>query len=101
MGRAHLKTPYSGRITIRIRSHKYNLTTVATHATHLYQLLEPVMEKKSVFMFLTDGGPDFNPSHLANALFYYRLFKKLNADILGVMTYAARYSAINPAEHLW
>ena len=52
-------------------------------------------------MFLADGGPDFNPSHLVNALFYYRLFKKLDADILDVMTYAARYSAFNPIEHLW
>ena len=51
-------------------------------------------------MFLVDGGPDFNPSHLANALLCCRLFKKLNAYILDLMTYAARYSAFNPVEHL-
>ena len=33
--------------------------------------------------------------------FNYRLFKKLDADILGVMTYAARYLAFNPIEHCW
>jgi hypothetical protein len=44
-------------------------------------------------MFLSDGGPDFNPSHLVNSLLFYRLFKKIDADILDVMTYAAHYSA--------
>ena len=52
-------------------------------------------------MFLSDGGPDFNPSHLAKRLFYYRLFKELDADIFGVITFAARYSAYSPIEHLW
>ena len=52
-------------------------------------------------MFLANGGPDFNPSHIANDLFYYRLFKKLDADILVVMIYAARYSAFNPIEYCW
>ena len=52
-------------------------------------------------MFLPDGGSDFNPSCLANSLFYYRLFKELDADIFGVMTFAVRYSAYNPIEHLW
>lgn len=101
VGRAHLRTPYSGTANVYIRSHKYNATSVATHVTDLYEMLEPVREKKSTFMFLADGGPDFNPSHIANQLFYYRLFKKLDADILTVMTYAARYSAFNPIEHLW
>ena len=84
-----------------IRSHKYNSTSVATHVTDLYKMLEPIRGNKSVFMFLGDGGPDFNPSHIVNGLFYYRLFKKLDADILSVMTYAARYSAFNPIEQLW
>ncbi|CAB4044267.1 PREDICTED: uncharacterized protein LOC105443326 [Paramuricea clavata] len=101
VGRAHLKTPYSGTANVYIRSHKYNATSVATHVTDLYEMLDPIREEKSVLMFLADGGPDFNPSHIANELFYYRLFRKLDADILTVMTYAARYSAFNPIEHLW
>ena len=101
VGRVHMKTPYSGEANVVIRSHKYNATSIATHVTNLYEMLKPIKETKSVFMFLSDGGPDFNPAHIANELFYYRLFKELNADILGVMTYAARYSAFNPIEHLW
>ena len=47
-------------------------------------------------MFLFDGGPDFNLSNLANSLFYYQLFRELNADIFGVMTFAVKYSAYHP-----
>ena len=48
-------------------------------------------------MFLADWGPDFNPSHIANNLFYWFL-KQFDADILAVMTYTACYSAFNPIE---
>ena len=57
--------------------------------------------KKSGFMVLSDGGPDFNPSSVLNELYFYRLFKKLQLDLFTVFTYAARYSAFNPVEHLW
>ena len=93
--------PYSGEANVVIRSHKYNATSIATHLTHLYEILKTINETKSVFMFLSDGGPDFNPAHIGNKLFYYRLFKELNADILGVLTNAARNSAFNRIEHLW
>ena len=101
LGRLHLDTPYSGPTRLMIRSHKYNSTTVATHVTDLYNILKPCKDEKSIYMFLANEGPDFNPSHIANSLFYYRLFKKLDADMLDFMTYAARYSAFNPIEHCW
>ena len=101
LGRLHFDTPYSGPVHLMIRSHKYNSTTAASHVTDLYNILKHHKDNKSIYMFLADGGPDFNPSHLANSLFYYRLFKKLDADILDVLTYAARYSAFNPIEHCW
>ena len=99
LDRLHLDTTYSGHCHLRIRSHKYNSTTAATIITDLYDILAHHKQTKSVYMFLADGGPDFNPYHIANDLFYYRLFKKLDADILAVMAYAARYSAFNPVEH--
>ena len=34
-------------------------------------------------------------------LFYYRLFKELDYDMLSVSTYTARYSAYNPIERAW
>ena len=35
LGRLHLDTPYSGPTQLKIRSHKYNPTTAATHITDL------------------------------------------------------------------
>ena len=52
-------------------SHKYNSTTAATRVTDLYNILEQYKDEKSIFMFLSDGGPDFNPSHLQSLTIYY------------------------------
>ena len=94
-----LHIPYSGHCHLRIRWHKYNSTTAATIITNLYNILAHHKQTKSVYIFLADEGPDFNPYHIANDLFYYRLFKKLDADIQVVMAYAVGYSAFNPVEH--
>ena len=99
--RLHLDMPYSGQIHLMIRLHKYNPTTAVTHITDLFKILSPYKQVKSIFMFLADGAPDFNRAHMVNELFYFRLFKKLEADVLAVMTYTARYSAFNPIEHFW
>ena len=100
LGRLHLDSPYSGHCHLRIRLHKYISTTSATNITDLYDILAYHKQTKSVYMFLADGGFDFNPSHIAKD-FYYRLFEKLDADILAVMTYAARYSAFSTIKHSW
>ena len=65
-------------------------------------MLKKEMEenKKSVFFVLSDNGPDFYPSALINTIYYYQLFCHLQLDMLSVLTYAARYSAFNPIEHL-
>ena len=50
-------------------------------------------------IILSDRGVDFSPKNIMNSLFYYRLFKELDYDMLSVSTYAARYSAYNPIKH--
>ena len=54
----------------------------------------------SSFMLLLDGGPDFALNPVLSSIFFFRLFKELNLDLLSVSTYAAQYSAFNPIEHL-
>ena len=49
LGRVHLDTLYSGYCHLRIRSHKYNSTTVATHITDLYNILAHYKKTKSVY----------------------------------------------------
>ncbi|CAB3999111.1 Hypothetical predicted protein [Paramuricea clavata] len=41
LGHLHLDTPYSGPTHLKIRSHKYNSTTAATHVADLYNILKP------------------------------------------------------------
>ena len=50
---------------------------------------------------IVDGGPDWSTASLLNALYYIRLWKSCNLDMLCVTSFAARYSAYNPIEHLW
>ena len=59
-----------GNCHLRICSHKYNSATASTHITDLYDILVHHKQTKSVHMFLADGDPDFNPSHIANDFFY-------------------------------
>ena len=100
VGRAHLKTPYSGHTEIFLRAQRFNSTTAATHVNDMLPMMKKEMENgKSIFFVLSDNGPDFNPASLLNTLFYYRLFRYLQMDMLCVFTYAARYSAYNPIEH--
>ena len=92
--------PTSRLPTLDHISSKYNLTTVTTYVTDLFEILKEIKDEKSIFIFLSDGGHEFNSLHLANSLFYYRIFKELDPDIFGVMKFAARYSAYNPIEQL-
>ena len=102
LGRAHLKTLHSGPTKIYLRAQKLNSTIAVTHINDMLPKLKKEMEenKKSAFFVLSDNGPDFNPSALINTIYCYRLFRHLRMDMLSVWTYAARYSAFNPIEHL-
>ena len=101
-GRAHLSTPHSGTVDVYIRAQKFNSTTAATHITDLAPVISRHIEAgKTVIQVLSDNGPDFNPKSLLNIIFYYRLFRDKKLDFLSVLTYAARYSAYNPVEHVW
>ena len=103
LGRAHLQTPHTGPASLYVRSSKYNHSTISTHVTDLHAILMSDMEvsSRNSYMFVSDGGPDFSPSSVLNQLFLFRLFKTLCLDFFVVFTYAARYSAYNPIEHLW
>ena len=49
---------------------------------------------------IADGGPDWSMNSMLNALFFLRLWKECNLDLLCIYSYAACYSAYNPIEHL-
>ena len=60
-----------------------------------------VQEGKTVITLIVDGGPDWSTGSLLNAMYFMRLWKLCNLDMLCVTSFAARYSAYNPIEHLW
>ena len=49
---------------------------------------------------IADGGPDWSTGSLSNAIYYFRLWKGCNLDMLCITSFAARNSAYNPFEHL-
>ena len=103
LGRIHLLTPYSGPVHLKLRSNKYHHSTIVTHVTDLYKILQERINttNRNCFMTLSDGGPDFTPASVVNMLYFFRLFKRLKLDLFSVFTYAARYSAFNAMEHVW
>ena len=99
LGRLHLPTPYSGKVNLFLRANKFHSSAIATHVSDLHRILS--RHSCTSVMILADGGPDYTPLSIVNIFFYYRLFKELTLDLFSVSTYAARYSAFNPIEHVW
>lgn len=54
-----------------------------------------------MLILTVDGGPDWSTNSLVNALFYMRLWRDNNLDVLVATSFAACFSAFNPIEHLW
>ena len=102
LGRVHLKTPHTGPAVTCVRAGKLCGSTSETHCKDLKPQIEEVTkEGRSVVIIMADSGPDWNTASLLNAIFFMRLWKQCNLDILCICSYAARYSAYNPIEHLW
>lgn len=85
-----------------VRSAKFYSSTCQTHANDMLPQLKAVVEEgRTAVGIIVDGGPDWSPASLLNNLFFFRLWRDAGLDMLDVCSYAARYSAYNPIEHLW
>ena len=72
------------------------------HTSDLTPILKAVVQEgRTVVTIIGDGGPDWSTSSLLNALFFMRMWRECDLDILCVTSFAARYSAYNLIEHLW
>ena len=78
LGRLRMITPHSGPLFTYLRAQQFNSSTIVTHATHLFNIINTRDEysSKAAIMLLSDNGPDFNPMSILNSLYMYRLFKK-------------------------
>ena len=102
LGRPHFKIPHTGPTTVCLRAARFHSSTCEMHIHDMIPLIRAIVsEGKTVVTLIVDGGPDWSASSLLNALYFMRLWKACNLDMLCVTSFAARYSAYNPIEHLW
>ena len=102
LSRLHIKVPHTGPAVICVRVARFFSSTSETHLHDLKPLVNAVVqEDKTVVTIIADGGPDWSTKSLLNALYFMRLWQECNLDLLCICSYAARFSAYNPIEHLW
>ena len=56
---------------------------------------------KGVAFIKVDNGPDWNLLNIVNEIYFCRVWRDSGLDILGIVSYAAKYSAYNNIEHAW
>ena len=61
----NLSTPHSGHVKLRLRANKYHPSTIVTHVNDLFQILN---EEGKPACMISDGGPDYSLSNVANSL---------------------------------
>ena len=102
LGRPHIQKTTYGPALLLLRACKFKQSSGATHANDLLPILRAqVQEGKGVAFVKVDNGSDWNLLSVVNSLYLCRLWRDSGLDILGIVSYAARYSAYNQIEHLW
>ena len=102
LGRHHYLTPHSGPALVSLRASRFHSSNLQAHIDDLQPIVEAGVKKgKTVVILTVDGGPDWSTNSLVNALFYMRFWRDNNLDVLVATSFAARFSAFNPIEHLW
>ena len=81
---------------------KFTSSSGQTHANDILPILTAqVKEGKTVAFVKVDNGSDWSVRSVVNSIYFCRLWKDSGLDILGIVSYAAKYSAYNQIEHLW
>ena len=102
LGQQHFKIPHTGPAAVFVRAARFHSSTIQSHLNNLKPMVDAaVSEGKTVIISIADGGPDWITASLLNMLFYMRLWRDCNLELLVITSFAARYSAYNPIEHLW
>ena len=101
--RLHLKKDTYSPALLVLRAAKFTSSSGRTHANDILPILTAqVKEGKTVAFVKVDNGSDWSVrSVVNNSIYLCRLWKDLGLDILGIVSYAAKYSAYNEIEHLW
>lgn len=88
-------------ITVKLRG-PHSSCNLEDHIEDMLPLIKKRQNEGVRFLvIISDGGPDYNPNHIINQLFWSKLFRQSGLDGMIVTTYCPGYSALNPVEHLW
>ena len=102
LGRKHYSRFNSGPLRLMLRSVKFSPSSAQNHCNDMLPMLTAQVKDGQGIAFLkVDNGPDWNLHSIVNELFFCRLWKDSGLDVLGIVSYAARYSAYNNIEHSW
>ncbi|XP_063963637.1 uncharacterized protein LOC135156137 [Lytechinus pictus] len=100
-GREHLRFRRSGTTHVVNRPPGIP-TTIEAHMTDLLPLLQDLVRRGRTAAFLiVDNGADFNPRSHVNQYFLGKVWKDAGLDTMGVVSYAAGDSKLNPIERVW
>ena len=94
LNRTHYQKFSAGPSFVKLRACMFGQSSGMTHAND-------VRDWKGIAFITVDNGSDWNLHSLLNIVFMGRLWRDSGLDILGLVSYAARYSAYNDIEHLW
>lgn len=102
IGRVHMKRPTYGPALLVLRATKFGSSSAMTHANDILPVLTAqVKNGKTVAFIKVDNGPDWSIASIVNEVYFCRMWRDSGLDILGLVSYAARWSAYNNIEHLW
>ena len=102
LNRRHYKKFVAGPSLVKLRACMFGQSSGMTHANDMHPILkQQVKDRKGIAFIKVDNGSDWNLHSLVNIVFMGRLWRDSGLDILGLVSYAARYSAYNDIEHLW
>lgn len=102
LGRVHLRRPTYGPALLVLRATKFGSSSGMTHANDFLPVLTAQVKRGKTAAFIkVDNGPDWNVMSIVNEVYFCRLWRESGLDLLGLVSYAARWSAYNNIEHLW
>ena len=102
LGRKHYQSLSARPSLIVLRSCKFDCSSAETHVNDLLPvLLAQKNAGKSIVFLKVDNGSDWNLLLLVNELYFCRLFRETELDVLRIVSYTAKWSAYNNIEHLW
>ncbi|KAJ3439108.1 nnp-1 protein putative nuclear protein 1 nop52 [Anaeramoeba flamelloides] len=99
--RKHYLIPDNGHITISPRFSYYNFPNIQTIINDLIKVLRNSDQQKPILTLLTNGYEnDVHPRSLLSLIYFGRLWKLLNLDMLNVMCYSPEQDFLNPINEL-